>query len=436
MNKNSWNLLMPGIFLVSLTLNPVGGQALAREGDESQVRVRELISQNQNLERRLKRIEEKLSQKKKSVNEASSSQAGGRKWESEANGFLTGLGSRIDFSGLVEFGGAWQEVEKVSGDQEEESDLALTTVELAIGAEVSPWVNLETVLLYEDPTFDQDESSIDLDVAALTLGNTERYPFYLSAGKMYVPFGALLTHMPDDPLQDSPLTLAMGEASEKAVLLGLDYQGLSLSGYAFNGDVEESSEDKHIDGYGFDVNYSASFPVSLSERVKKGEKYPHGKTMEMDLLVGASYISNIAESDGLTEVIGGEVEDYVAGYAAYLHTGYRGLFLDAEYMTAADEFEVNELSVEGQGAQPSVWNLETGFNYDWGKNLEVVFNYAGSDEAGGLGFPERRYGLNFNQEISENTVISLGYFNDSYENDDIEGRDERNLVFSQIAVEF
>ncbi|MFP3984153.1 MAG: LbtU family siderophore porin [Desulfurivibrionaceae bacterium] len=426
MEKNRFDQKWATMALVVFGVTPLiligEGQARAESKAALEGKVRDLAQENKELKNRLNRVEDDLTH------------LGGT--EEDDSSFLSALESRISFSGLVEFGGAWQEVEKVSGEQEEKSDLALTTVELAIGAEVNPWVNLETVLLYEDPTFDQEESSLDLDVAALTLGNTERFPLYLSAGKMYVPFGGLMTHLPDDPLIDSPLTLALGETSEKAVLLGLEYQGLSLAGYTFNGDVEEKGEDNHIDGYGFDVNYSASFPVSLSERVRKGEKYPHGKTTEMDLLVGASYISNIAESDGLTEVIGGEVEDYVAGYAAYLHTGYRGLFLDAEYMTAADEFEVNELPAEGQGARPSVWNLETGFNYDWGRNLEVVFKYAGSEEAGALGFPEERYGIGFNQELYAHTVLSLGYFNDSYENDDTEGRDKRDLIFSQIAVEF
>lgn len=394
-------------------------------------RVSELVKQNRRLTERLKRVESELGRGQGTDTESEETGTGFE------NGILSSLGNRTTFSGLVEFGGAWQEVDPQSaGDREKKSDLALTTVEMAIGAEITPWLNLESVFLYEDPTFDQTESGFDLDVAALTLGGSGEFPFHLSAGKMYVPFGALLTHMPDDPLIDSPLTLALGEASEKAALLGVDYRGLVFSGYAFNGDVEEKGKEDHIDGYGFDVNYSASFPVSLTKRIRKGEKYPHGKTTEMDLLAGASYISNITESDGLTESVGEEVKDYVPGYAAYLHLGCRGLFLDAEYMTAADDFEVNELASYGEEARPSVWNIETGFNYDWGRNLEVVFNYAGSDEAGGLGFPEKRYGLNFNQEIIPGTVLSLGYIRDDYEEDDIDEREQRDLVFSQIALEF
>jgi hypothetical protein len=35
-------------------------------------------------------------------------------------------------------------------------------------------------------------------------------------------------------------------------------------------------------------------------------------------------------------------------------------------------------------AQPAVWNLEGGYNWDWGKNLEIAFKYSGSHEAENL----------------------------------------------------
>jgi hypothetical protein len=328
----------------------------------------------------------------------------------------------IQFGGLIEFGGAWQDIDHKDGSSEDESDLALTTVELGAEAEVNEWVNVEAVLLFEDPTFENDETSVDLDVATVTLGNTERYPLYFVAGAMYVPFGGLLTHFPDDPLVDQPLALLLGETREKAALLGLEVSGFSLSAYVFNGDVDEAGEDNHIESYGFDANYAFDDEEGF------------------DVLVGASYISNIADSDGLTDALDeiglDSVQDYVGGYDVYVHVGYAGLFVDGEYMTAADEFDPTEFASEGEGAQPAVWNIEVGYNLDWGKELEIVLKYAGSDEAEALGFPEERYGICFNQEIFEPVILSLGYLYDEYEDDDVDGRDSRDIVFGQIAVEF
>ncbi len=330
-------------------------------------------------------------------------------------GPLAGIEDRIKFSGLIEFGGAWQDVDYTAGHgggKQDDSDLALTTVELTAEAEVNDWVNIAVTLLYEDPTFG-DETSVDLDAATLTIGNTEQYPLYFSAGAMYVPFGALLTHFPDAPLIDQPLTLSLGETREKAVLVGVEHQAFSVSGYLFNGDMDKTGEDNQIESYGLDVNFSFDDEAGF------------------DVLVGASYISNIADSDGFEL---DEIKDYIGGFDVYLHVGYAPFFFDAEYMTALDDFEPGEL--DDKKAQPAVWNLEAGYNLDWGKNLEIALKYAGSDESGALGFPEQRYGIALNQEIFEGVIASLAYLHDDYENDDAEDRDNRDVVFAQIAIEF
>lgn len=347
----------------------------------------------------------------------------------ELRGPLAEIIGRILLSGYIEFGGAWQDIEYANGTSEDESDLALTTVELTAEAEVNEWVSVEATLLYEDPTFDNDETSVDLDAAILTIGNTEEYPVYFSAGALYVPFGGLLTHFPDDPLVDQPLALLLGETREKAVLVGIEHHGLSLAGYLFNGDVDEVGEENQLESYGFDANYSLEGEAGFQ------------------VLVGASYISNITDSDGLTDALDelntppglDEVVDYVGGYDVYLQVGTAGFFIDGEYMTAADEFEPTEIPTgagAAEGAQPAVWNVEAGYNFDWGKGLEVALKYAGSDESDQLGFPEERYGICFNKIIFDSVTASLAYLHDEYEDTDVDGRDERDVVVGQIAVEF
>jgi len=355
--------------------------------------------------------------------------------------------SNIHFGGLIEVGAAWQDVEYEDGSTEDASDLCLTTLELGAEAEVNDWVSVAVLFLYEDATSfegENDETSVDLDVATVTIGNTEEYPFYVTAGKMYAPFGALLTHFPDDPLIDQPLTLLMGETLEKAVLVGGECPlGFKASAYVFNGDMDEEGKENQIESYGVDVNYS------------------YNDEQGFDLMVGASYISNVAESDGLEEALGEEenlaeileledydaehdqigLKDYVAGVAAYLHLGYERFFCDVEYMEALDDFEFTgvvdgEAAAYDSGRAPSVWNVELGYNLDWGKNLEIVLKYAGSDDSKALGFPEKRYGLCLNQEIFDDVVVSLAYLNDDYESDLAGDLDKRDVVFGQIAIEF
>ena len=322
---------------------------------------------------------------------------------------------------LLEFGGVWEDVKKNDGSNEDRSSFAMTTVELALGFSLTDWINSEAVFLFEDPTFDE-ETSLTVDVATITIGNTEKFPLYLTAGVFYVPFGALYTHFPDDPLIDAPLTLLLGESREKAVLGGLIYKGFSFSAYGYNGDVDKTGSDNHIASFGLDANYT----------------FEATETIPLEFTVGASYISNIADSDGGTDALEvPELKDYVGGFDAYFHATYADFFFLAEYMTALDSFDPADPADEGlKGIQPAVWNVEFGYNWNWWRNLEICLNWAGSDDSGPLGFPKYRYGINFNQELYDGLIISLGYLYDEYDDNDSDDRDHRNTVFSQMAFEF
>jgi hypothetical protein len=297
----------------------------------------------------------------------------------------------------------------------------MTTVELGIAAEVNDWVSAEILLLYEDPTFEDGEDNFEVDTAIITIANEAETPAFLMAGKMFVPFGALLEHFPDDPLIHAPLTLLMGEINEKALLIGAEKEGFTVSAYVFNGDVEEGGGDNVIESYGFDANYAFE-----------------DETQDLDMLVGASYISNIADSGHIEDHVG-DIDSYTPGAAAYFHVGLQDFFFDAEYMTATEEFGHGELNTGSTGlaaAKPEVWNLEVGYNYNWWRNLEITLKVAGSDDCEGLGFPRERYGINFNQEIFDDTVFSVGYMYDYYDKDDQADRNSQDLVFTQLAVEF
>jgi hypothetical protein len=155
---------------------------------------------------------------------------------------------RFSFGLLIESGAAYR---SDNADGEDESDFALTTVELGIEAIINDWVTGEVVFLYEDPTFDDADSSFDVDIGTITVGDTEQFPLYATAGKFYMPYGAILTHFPDDPLIDLPVTLTFGEISERALQVGAEFGGFHIAGYAFNGSVEEVDEDENmIDSYG------------------------------------------------------------------------------------------------------------------------------------------------------------------------------------------
>jgi hypothetical protein len=393
MKKHGW-IVLAGILILGLLVVTPNSHALDKEAFKAEIK---------------EEIKEELKQELKG-------EGGATAW----------IQDHIHLSGLVEFGWLCQDIDHRAGVDAQKphdySDLTMVDVELAIEAEVNDWVKADIVLWYEDTSFGDEDAGVSVDEAIITIGNTEEFPVYFTGGAMYVPFGALLTHFPDDPLIDVPLTLVMGETREKAALLGVEYQGFSASAYAFNGDADLREHNNHIETYGFDGNFSQDNEAGFN------------------VLVGASWISNIAESDGLEEHFDGvELWDRVEGCAAYFHVGIAGFFVDAEYMTALSHFTVNEMT-QGSGAkkaEPKVWNCEFGYNLDWGKNLEIALKCAGSAEAEALGYPENRYGIALNQEVFEGVMVSVASLYDDYEKRrDANGRDDRRTVYGQIAVQF
>ena len=347
------------------------------------------------------------------------------------------ISERVSMGGLVLFNYYWADIGLLSGsslgEDFSQSDVLATNIILDFDAEVNDWVNIYAALYYEEEGIsyvsmflqnvhgvDAPEPEVTWDEAVVTMGDTEKFPFYLAAGKMYIPFGALQTHFVHDPLMDAPMTLIMGETQKNAVLLGAEQDGFSVSAYTFRGEWDNNVASQ----YGVDACY---------ERVC--EEGP-------ELLVGASYISNIAESDHLAEVIqenigsDEEIEDEVEAYAAYFRIGIAGAFLEAEYMAAMDKFDPNELANDkGEGAEPWVLHLEAGYNFNvMDRPLEVALQYAMNDEL--LILPDERYGICAHLEIFSNTTLSAAYCHDEFNDANPLGIDEVDWVVSQLEVQF
>jgi hypothetical protein len=305
---------------------------------------------------------------------------------------------RIQVSGLIEVEAAYQDndVEKDSGDV----DVAST--ELVFDAKIAAAVNGHVLIKYED-------GDVFLDEGFITLSGGDALPAYLIAGRQYIPFGNFDSHFVTDPN-----TLILGETNEGAVVAGyrLGGQMVDFSAGLFNGRANEAGEDDTID------SFVAAVTVQPVESV----------------LFGASYTSNLAGSDALSEVLvdADNLDSLVGGWSVFASVEFlERYYLIAEYVAAVDDFTVNELydAGDGKARQPSAWNLELGIALVEG--LEVAARYGGSDDGAGF-LPESQFGAVVNWGCFENTNLALEYLHDDYE-DDVE---ETDTVTVQLAVEF
>ena len=188
----------------------------------------------------------------------------------------------VEITGLVEVEGGY--ADPYEGDSQ--TDAVVATVELGVAAQVHDWVSGEILFLFEE---DENDDNIDVDTATLTIAPPDG-PWFITGGRMYLPFGVYETTMVSDPL-----TLELGEIRETAVMFGFEGENLYGSAFLYNGDNSED-DDNRIDNFGAALGYAME-----------------GDGMEFGLDV--AYINDIGDTDTLQDAVVGNLE--AAGAAAF-----------------------------------------------------------------------------------------------------------------------
>jgi len=315
----------------------------------------------------------------------------------------------IHFSGTVEVEAGYTKIEPAQGDSEDSSDIELAKAELGVDAVITDRVKSHVLFLYED-----DEDVI-IDEAYIAINSNAvcepdescKSPWYAGAGKLYVPFGAFESHFISDPL-----TLELGETRETAVLAGIWNDWVNVAAGIFNGDINEVGKDDHI------AKYFATGFFNLPEETAPG----------FGFRTGVSYISDISDSNGLTDFMSEEfsveeVQAYIQGFSAFISATFAEKFtLEAEYLGALDEYK------ENPDFKPQSWNFEFAFTPI--EVLKLAIRYGGSDKT--LNFlPDTQYGGCISYGLFENTSLALEYMYGEFENDD-----KAHTVTAQFAVAY
>ncbi|MFO7607309.1 MAG: LbtU family siderophore porin [Desulfurivibrionaceae bacterium] len=299
---------------------------------------------------------------------------------------------RLTFSGVVEVEAGFSD-----GDDGSESDIAVATVEFGLEAQINGYSAAQVLFLYEDG------EDLGVDEAFITLGNLERNPLYLTAGKLYVPFGNYETQMISDPL-----TLEIGEGGENVIQIGIETAGFYASAYGFNGDTADGGSDV-VEHYGLNGGYAL-------------------ESAAFSLDIGGGWLSSIGDTDGLSDALGGgpvAVNDYIDGYAAHLITGYGPFTLIGEYVGAGDD-------LDGADSQISAYNLEAGIFFPLaGREASIALGYQKTEEARWADLPEKRMVSALAVEIMDSTSLALEWMNE----EDYDGIDS-DVYTLQLGVEF
>lgn len=316
--------------------------------------------------------------------------------EKKEPGLMRELIDRLTFGGLVEVEAAVDENDK-DGDT---SDVTLATVELMFDARVHDRVTTHVLFLWEED--DTEPVELDEGTISLILLDMPDRTLSLVGGKMYIPFGVFKSHFVSDPL-----VLELGETNQSTVELVYDSEMVEAAVGAFNGSVNETGDDDKVD------EWYASLTVSPAEPV----------------VAGAYYLSDIAETN--LEVLGsGPVAETKGGWGAFVIFGWRGIKVDAEYVSAVERFSqaVLDADSDGRGDKPSAFNIEVAYDItDW---IEVAAKYEGTDDLPDL--PEEQYGVAASFGVYENVAVTVEYLHGEFSG----AGGERDLGTAQLAVEF
>ena len=307
------------------------------------------------------------------------------------------LAPGVDLGVLVEVEAAY---EKIGG--QENTDASVATFEVGLAAEPMEGVRGEATLLWEEG----DSDSLDVDSAFIQLGGTEPMPVAVSAGRLYLPFGAFNSFMLSDPL-----TLELGETRETAVALSGEWNGLTAWAGAFAGERDDAAD---IENAAAALGWS---PVD-------------------GLTLGVSALSDIGEGGGyvddLNDVLASEGSaEKAAALSAFLLLERGAWSLAAEVLGAAEDLEWSDFEGETTSVRPLAWHVDVAyaFNDAW----SAAARYEGSKEFKASEMPEHQGGAAVFYQLNAFAVLGAEYLYGTF---DDEAVDDRHLATLQLALEF
>jgi len=318
----------------------------------------------------------------------------------KADGDFGRIGKYITLHGLLEVEAAYSKPEGGAA----ESDLTLATAELSIEAALNDAVGGHLTLLYEEAEGEEDD--IDVDEAVISLkfpGQLLKQSPSLHVGRMYVPFGKFNSFMISDPL-----TLELGETQNTAALIALEGDIWTFKTAVFSGGTDAAGAQNNID------SWVASLEVSLGGNFN----------------VGASYISDLAESDNALVQDAALYSGSVAGASAFFSATCGQFGLEAEYLTALEDFDAAVVAdgADLTGRRPEAWNLELAWMLS--EQIQVAARY---EQAEDFQDDLRRFGTTLSYGIYEHAVVAFEYLR---ADTNVDEDNSINQVTAQLALEF
>lgn len=288
------------------------------------------------------------------------------------------------------------------------SDLTLGSSELDVAAALNRYVEAFMSIAYDEspPAINAQRianSSFDLNLGFVNIGNLDVTPIYFTAGQVYAPFGRYSSAM-----ISSPITLIMARTKSRPAILGYKSQGPS-GPYAA------------VYGFSSDTTYGSSGVGGLN----LGYIFSGADTSGD---IGVGYIGSMDDAGGMqltgstpnttfggfaSITNGNEAVAKIPGLDIHGNISFDRYSLTAEWVGATKAFRPQDLSFNGRGAKPQAAQIEGGVTFiAFNKPASIGAGYQWSKDTLALNLPQHRISGVFNISIWKDTVESLEYRHD------------------------
>lgn len=283
-------------------------------------------------------------------------------------------------------------------------------------------------LLEEDLAGGNPDQGFAVDQAFVTIAGNGRVlaetadrdgfddsPWYLQAGKMYLPFATHFEYHTFDVISE-PYTLELGETLETALQIGWIPSGPVhlfagvYSGRGPDGNDELSVEEaKDDEANGFFVGATGDFGFGSA---------------------AVSWISNLNDSIALADELS-VAEDAVGGLNLYGSADLGPARLQLSYVSALDDYTVGDYA----GQQP--WALAAELTFEGlnvgGREMAVTAVYWKTDEW--VERAENTYGIVIDTALADGITLSAQYLHRDYD-EEFSELDSDDLIAVQLTTEF
>ena len=303
--------------------------------------------------------------------------------------------AKFTLTGLIEVEASLTHPE--GGD--EVDDLRLSTVQIGLEAELTPWFGGHIIGLWEE----DDTEPAEIDEAVLMLRTPAPLGgqiLSLTVGRQYLPFGKFESLMISDPL-----TLDLGETRSTSGVFGVEGELWSVKVGTFEGSVDDGAADS-LD----------TWVVALEVTPREG------------LSLGVSYLSDLAESGAGLVRDEALYKDEVPAVSVFLSCQHGDFGLAAEYLAASDAFDAGQVEAgkDLTGKRPAAWFVEA----SWAATDRLVLA-ARYERANDYQADARRYGAMASYGLFDFAALAVEYLRGN-----TDGDDPAHTFTAQLAVEF